>query len=225
MSLRGNIRYFSPRASVRVTDPAIEPVSVADLKAHMKETDDTQDRYIENLIKEARELFEDKTNIALISQTRKLVLDSWNAPPDPWWDGVKEMAVTELHGGRFRHIDLPIYPIISVDSVTVYNEDSNSTAVTIASTFDIDTDSVPCRISLQHGAIWPIATRANNAIEIEYTCGYGTGATDIPTPLTRAVKDMAAYMYDQRGNGCTAASAYVKSGAREIARSYMRVHL
>jgi len=99
MSLRGNVKYFHHRASVRATAPAAEVVTLADMKTHLRVTDDdaTLEAYITNLIVEAREEFEDRTNIALISQTRKVWLDSWNRPPDPWWDGVREMATTEIH--------------------------------------------------------------------------------------------------------------------------------
>jgi len=225
MSLRGNIKYFRPRASVRVTNPAIEVVSVEDMKAHMRLNDDTDDRYITDLIQQAREEFEDRTNIALISQTRKLVLDSWNAPPEPWWDGVREMPVTEIYSGRANSVELAVFPLISVDTVTVYDEDSNSTAVTIASVFDIDTASVPSRLTLQRGATWPIATRANNAVEIVYTVGYGTSISDVPTPLVRAIKNLVSYFYDNRGDGCSMGDAFVKSGAESIARMYRRARL
>jgi len=109
--------------------------------------------------------------------------------------------------------------------VNVYDEDSNATAVTIASTFDIDTASTPARMTLQAGATWPIATRANNAVEVIYTVGYGATSSDVPSPLIRAVKNMVSFLYDNRGDGCSSADAFYKSGADSIARIYRRVHV
>lgn len=220
MAIRNRTRHFRKRASLRITAPAIEPVSVSDLKEHLRMWEEDKDRYLANLITEARTEFEDLTNIALISQTRKVALDSWTGQPAPWWDGVREMAVTELQGGHNRHIDMPVFPIISVDTMTVYDTDSNTTSVTIADVFDVDLLSKPGRLTLKFGATWPIATRANNAIEITYTVGYGTDVEDVPASLRRAVKQMAGYLYTNRGSGCSAAEAFTKSGAESLARTY-----
>lgn len=220
MAIRQKTRHFRHRASLRVTEPTIEPVTTIDLKAHLKLWEDDKDRYLTDLIKEARTEFEDLTNIALITQQRKLVLDSWTGKPDPWWDGVREMATTELVGSHDRHIEVPVFPLQSVDTVTVYDTSSNSTSVTVADVFDVDTASKPPRLTLQFGATWPIATRANNAIEIVYTAGYGDDVSDIPAPLVRAVRQMAGYLYNHRGAGCTSAELFKESGAESIARTY-----
>jgi len=220
MALRQKTHYFTQRTNLRLADSSDEPVDVIDLKQHLKIWEDDQDRYLSDLILEARTEFEDLTNIALISQTRKLLMDAWDKRPEPWWDGVREYPITELYAGSSRHIDLPIFPVISVDSVTVYDRDSASTSVTIADTFDVDLVSKPARLSLQSGATWPSATRANNAIEIQYTAGYGTKPSDVPPPLRRAVRQMAGYLYTNRGSGCSAAEAFSKSGAEGIARIY-----
>lgn len=232
MSLRGNVKYFKPRANVRGLAPAVEPVTLADMKTHLRVTDDdaTLEDYITNLIIDARVEFEDRTNLALIDQSHTLLLDCWDAKPEPWWDGVREMAVTELNSSPYKtFIEFPVYPLKSDTSagvtVTVYDESGNSTLVDVDATFDIDKFSNPCRMSLKVGATWPIATRSLNAISISYQTGFGAAASAIPTPLIRAVKNMVSFMYDNRGDGCSSADAFHKSGADNIARIYRRAHL
>jgi uncharacterized phiE125 gp8 family phage protein len=107
-----------------------------------------------------------------------------------------------------------------VDSVTVYDEDGNSTAVTVSTTFDVDTYQVPGRITLQRGATWPVALRANNAIEIVYTAGYGSAASSVPAPIKRAVKQLAAYLHTHRGDMCDMGDAMTDSGAASIMGQY-----
>jgi uncharacterized phiE125 gp8 family phage protein len=154
-----------------------------------------------------------------------LTLDNWLNQRNPWWNGTRLGSINELYGGAsvLETIELPRYPLQSVSGVTVYDEDSNSTAVTVANVFDIDTKSYPGRMRLQHGSTWPIAVRALNAIEITYVSGFGATATDVPEPLKRAVRTMAAWLYDNRGTGCSMGDAYVKSGASLIMRKYLRV--
>lgn len=220
MTLRGNVKYHPHYGNVRVANPAIEVVLLAGLKKHTRVQHNNDDEYLQELIVEAREEIEDISGLALISQTWQMMLDRWPGQRDQWWDGTRQMATTELDGGFPSTIDLIRYPLISVDTINVYDEDSNATAVIIADVFDVDLISKPGRISLQRRAIWPITSRSINAIEINYTAGYGTAVSDVPTPLVRAVRNMAGYMYNHRGSGCTPAAAYKESGAINIVPSY-----
>ncbi len=225
MTLRGNVRYSQHYGNVRVAGPSIEVVLLDELRKHTRVVHNEDDEYLTKLIVEAREEIEDTSGLALISQTWQMTLDRWPGQRNQWWDGVREMPVTELEGG-FPSIIEPIrYPLISVDTINVFDEDSNSTAVTIASVFDIDIISKPGRISLQRGATWPIASRSISSIEINYTAGYGTAVTAVPTPLTRAVRNMAGYLYDHRGSGCTPAAAYKESGAAATINRYRAARL
>ncbi len=225
MTLRGNIRYSQHYGNVRVAGPSVEVVLLEDLRTHARVVHKEDDEYLLKLIVEAREEIEDTSGLAFISQTWQMTMDRWPGHRNQWWDGVRELPVTELEGG-FPSIIEPIrYPLISVDTINVFDEDSNSTAVTIASVFDIDVISKPGRVSLQRGATWPIASRSINSIEINYTAGYGTGVVDVPTPLTRAVRNMAGYLYDHRGSGCTPAAAYSESGAAATINRYRSARL
>jgi hypothetical protein len=109
-------------------------------------------------------------------------------------------------------VELPRWPLTSITSVTVYDEDSNAVVVTVADTFDVDTYRLPGRVTLKRGAVWPVALRANNAIQIVYVSGHANAAA-VPAPMKRAVKQLAAYLYAHRGDDCDPADAWSKSGA------------
>lgn len=220
MSLRQNYHHFPRRASVLVTAPAIEVVELADLKTHLRIEAVEEDAYLTTLIIEARRQLEDRTGLALINQTHRMTIDRWPGRREQWWDGMRQGAVTELHGGPPGSIELPRYPLSSITSITTYDEDSNSSTVTVASTFDVDTDSMPGRITLQSGATWPVAQRQTNAVEIVYVAGYGSAVSDVPQPLVEAVRRLAGFKYDHRGDGCTPEEEWQKSGAEGLANMY-----
>lgn len=220
MTLRPARTYFAPYANVRVATPSREVVTLDELKHHLRKTDNEEDEYLNRLIKTAREYFEDHTGLALITQTHQMTMDGWAGGREPWWDGVREGSASDLFGGYPRSVELPRFPLSAVDTINVYDEAGNSTAVTISNVFDVDTNSRPGRITLKGGAAWPVATQANNAVEINYTAGYGSSVSAVPTPLAQAVLNMAGYMYDHRGGGCTPAEAYDKSGAERYSRPY-----
>lgn len=211
--LRNPVKIVQERGLALVTGPTSEPVTVDEMREHLRVGEEVSTGYIQDLIAESRQYIEDMTGIAMISQSWKMVIDRWPSNGEPWWDGVRDGAISELYG-QGSTLVLPRYPLLSVTSVTTYDEDSNSTSVAV-STFDIDTVSKKGRMTLKKGATWPVALRANNAIEIVFVAGYA----DVPAPLKRAIKSMAAYMYRHRGD-CDTGSAFVDSGAKSAVDVY-----
>jgi len=221
MALRQTPDFYHPRNSVRVTDAAVEPVTLLELKRHLRITGEDDDYLLGILIFMARTYLEDLFNIAFISQTWQMTMDAWPGYREPWWDGVREGSVDSLFAdARAMDIEIPVYPLISIDSINVYDEASNSTAVSVSTVFDIDAVRRPARLTLKRGQTWPIATRANNAIEMNYTAGYGTAKEDVPITLQRAVLEAAAYMYNHRGEGCGMDKAAHASMAVNMVRPY-----
>jgi uncharacterized phiE125 gp8 family phage protein len=218
MALRPVIPLTQYRGHVITAQPAIEPVSVQEVQAAIAVHGD--DDFIASLITEARQEIEEMTGLALITQSWRLSLDRWPGAREDWWDGVRQAAISEIYAtGVPAWVQLPRYPLQAIDAVTVFDEASNSQTVTVGDVFDIDTYQKPGRMALRRGQTWPIALRTVNAIQIDYTAGYGA-ALDVPAPLKRAIRAMAAYMYEHRGDGCTGADAYAASGAAAIVGRY-----
>jgi len=185
MALRPAIAYFPPRGNRRVSNPALEPVTADSFRAYVKADAGTvSDEEALLYISQAREFIEELSGIAMIQQVWLLTLDRWPGYVEQWWDGVREMATTELESGTPRVLGFPRYPLISVSSVKVYDEESVETTVNLAQTFDVDTDSRPGRFALKRGRVWPTATRSVNAIMIEYIAGFGADATAVPAGLS-----------------------------------------
>ena len=174
----------------------------------------------------AREYIEQMTNLAMITQTWRMALDDWPRGREEYWSGVRQGAISELYGpSSFSDVELAKFPMQSVDSVKTYSDDGTETVVNVADTFDVDTYRTPARIALKSGASWPTNLRRTNAIIIDYIVGYGDAAADVPAPLKQSVKMVAAYMYEHRGDGCSAADAYQASGAAALASPYVSVRV
>jgi len=221
MSLRSPVQLNYHRANRLVTAPAEEPVTAAELRAYLiEDATNLPDAEANTLIEEARQYIEDLTGLAFVTQTWRMNIDRWPGRQEAWWDGIRDGAIGALYDiDRDMAIAVPRFPLQSVSDVDVYDEDSNVSAVTIASVFDVDAYSMPGRISLKYGATWPVALRANNAIEITYVAGYGDAA-DVPAAMKRAIKMLASKMYSERGDGCSAEDAYSASGAKSIIELY-----
>lgn len=221
MTLRPSIPLYQARGSVLVTGPASEPVTAAELRAHLViDAAALPDAEANALIAEARQEIEDRSGIAFLPQTWRLSLDRWPAYGEAWWDGVREVAISSLYQTGIRaDLALPRFPLASITSVSVYNDAGEATAVNVGNTFNVDLYSMPGRLTLKGTATWPVALRSNDAIQILYVAGYANAGA-VPAPLKRAVKLLAGYMFAHRGDECSPAEAFDMSGAADLVSIY-----
>jgi uncharacterized phiE125 gp8 family phage protein len=220
MTLRPAVQLYQNRGNTVVTAPTVEPVTADELLAHLRTTS-TDLPNAADYVKQSRSHIEAETNVAMVDQTCRLTIDHWPNGSEAWWDGVRQLPASELYSANaLRSIALPRWPLASIVSVTVYDEDGTPAVVNVANTFDVDLYSTPGRLTLKRGATWPIAMRANNAIDIAYVAGYGDAAADVPLMYKQAIKQLAAYMYEHRGDNCSAGDAYQMSGAASILSVY-----
>lgn len=158
-----------------VSAVATEPVSLAELKTHLRlGSDTTEDSLLDDLLRSAREWCEGYTGRALGGQTLELLLDAF---PE-------------------SEIVLPCPPLVSVTSIKY--KDSAGTETTVStSDYIVDADSVLGRVVPAYGVSWPTFTPYPvNPIRIRFTCGY-TPAT-APASVKDAIKLRAGLGYVSR---------------------------
>lgn len=187
------------------TAPALEPVSLVDLKLFLRIDHNEEDYFLENtLLKSARQMAEDFTGRAFVTQTWTLWLDCLpGMKSSQWWDGVRDGHYRTILGGG-DEVVIPRPPLISVTHFKSYNDDDT------ADTFDlngliVDTTSQPGRIILKNGYVWPTNLRAGKAIEIEFIAGYGSPSA-VPQQIKHAILTICAQMYENRGESAVMSS-------------------
>lgn len=179
-----------------LTPPLIEPVSEAEAMAHLRLEGDAEAALLYGYIRAAREIIEAWTERALITQSWRLILDSWpaGASGDAWWDGVRQGALAQ---GASRFIEIPKPPLRSIDMVALFNDADQQTTWPAANYF-ADIAGMPGRMVLRNGVAAPGAERAAGGVQISFTCGYGDSAGDVPSPLRQAALLLSAHFYEQR---------------------------
>ncbi len=176
-------------ATAVVTPPAIEPVSLTEVKNRLRITATADDADLAGLIIAARKQLEKDLGGACLVQT---VVDQFQDRPP--YDRVMELRR---------------WPLQSVASVKSFDIDDVES--TFASTdYLVDTASQPGRIILNGDASWPTGLRLYKAIAVRHTCGF-SGAAAAVTSITRAsatatVTTTAAHGY-ATGNRITLAGA------------------
>jgi uncharacterized phiE125 gp8 family phage protein len=156
------------------TPPAIEPVSLAEAKTHLRVDGDDDDSLIAATITAARLFVEQATRRALLAQGWRVLMDAWPAS---------------------RTIEMPIAPLIEVNAVSVIDDGSDEIEVDQAA-YEIDVFSTPPRLLLV-GSL-PSPGRGLNGIAIDVTAGYGEAADAVPAPLLQAILQLVAHWYENR---------------------------
>lgn len=138
------------------TLPCAEPVSLDEMKLHLRIDGTDEDTLITSLIQAARSYCEDYQARAYISQTLTLKLNDF-----PVTDSIR----------------LPRPPLVSVDSIT-YVDNNGATQTVSSSVYTVDTVSEPGYVYLSYNQNWPYDVRLiPNAVTITYKAGYATPFT------------------------------------------------
>ena len=174
-----------PRWAIRVTvPPAIEPVSVDQVKVMLGITTDTRDATIAMQITIARTLAEEFTGRAFIQQTIQLVIDRFPPGRVPWWDGTIQAPLRAFMSQE--PVLLPRPPLVTLTTVQYYDE-SNTLRTIPSSSYYVDSITEPARIVLNPGVSWPSDVRDRAAVLITYTAGYGTNSVSVPMAIQQAI--------------------------------------
>lgn len=165
-------------ALIQTAGPTQEPVTLEEVKWHLRIDIDDNDFILEGLIKSAREHLEAVLNRAIMTQTWVMYLEDWPDDSD--------------------YIEIPYPPLQSVSSIIYTDYNESATTWTAATYYHVDIVSEPGRVILRYGQEWPTATLSpNNPIAITYVAGYADVDT-VPQAIKQAVLIDIADMYEQR---------------------------
>ena len=155
-----------------ITPPTTEPVTLTEVKAHMRVDFSDDDTYITNLIETAREWCESFQNKAYITQTLEIALDTFPC----------------------NEIRLPRPPLTSVTSVKYY--DLNDVEATVSTDdYYVDDYAKPGTINLNYNKYWPKTTlRPTNAVIVRYIAG----GSAVSNKVKHAIMLLVNHWYENR---------------------------
>ncbi len=158
---------------ILVTGPAVEPLSLEEMRLLLRLDDTQEDDLVGSLIKAARLMLESATRLKFVSQ-------SWR------------LSIAEVPAGRA--IRVPLAPVLSVDAVRVFDAAGVETLVD-AALYQLRRGSEPALVTLRPG--FPDAP---GGIEVDLAAGFGPSAGDVPEPLRHAMRMLVAYWFENRGD-------------------------
>lgn len=179
------------------TAPALEPVTEAEVREHLRIPPGGETALLTRLISTARQWAEEYLSRALITQTLVYRLDAW--PDGP--------------------IVVPRPTLQSVTSI-VYVDAAGTETTWSSSDYETDAASEPARIQPVPTKSYPSLRSQLNAVRVTYVAGYGDARSDIPEPIRQAILLKITDLYTQRGSVRFVSMKHDEQAARTLLDPY-----
>ena len=182
------------RAQRPTTGPAVEPVTLAEAKLHMRVETTAEASVHTDMIVAAREYCEGVVGRQFVHATWKEYFDRFPAG---------EMLLSTP-------------PLSSVTSITYVDVDGD-TQTWDASEYQYDKFSEPAQIKPAYGESWP-TTRDDtyNAVTVTFLAGYGAAASDVPPNFKQAILLLVGLWHRDREAWVDRRTAEVQDGLRSL---------
>ena len=171
------------RSLTRQTGPAVEPVTVAEAKAHLRVDTSDDDTYIGTLITAGREWCEQYLDRTLVNTQWVMRFDSF--PPDGTHD-----------------IELPRPPIATAGTTTAvaltFTYENGTTATYSTASYRVDRNSTPGAVKTLYGQTWPPHLMDDNAVSVTWWAGYGAAGSSVPAAIRHAILMIVGILYEKR---------------------------
>jgi uncharacterized phiE125 gp8 family phage protein len=161
---------------VMTSGPNVEPVTLAEAKAHLRVDTTAEDTLIASLVVTSRLHIEAAFGLALVTQHWSYFLDAWP---------------------QSREVLLPLRPVQAIEAVRIYASDTQYQILSLAA-FTLDGQGLPPRVSYARTSPQPIPQRPMGGIEFAIRAGFGDTAAAVPGPLRQALLLLVAHWYEHR---------------------------
>lgn len=178
--------------------PTTEPVTLDQAKAYLRVDWDDDDADISDMISQARDWLELKLGRAFVTQTIRATL------------GLVDLTIAPLSGvigtnALSYAIELPQPPLQSVSLVEMETQVDQWTSLVVTDDYLIDYDGAIGRVFLASSALekWAVSLNypgSKPRIRVTYTAGYGSTAASVPYAIRANLKNIIAWLYENRGN-------------------------
>jgi uncharacterized phiE125 gp8 family phage protein len=200
---RSNDRsYVEYRSLIRLTQPTVEPVSIAEAKLQCRIDDTGEDLgLMATYISAAREWAEAYTQRTFIHTQWQLRTDSF-----PWEFRLPFPPMARATG--FTDVALT-YTASIVNGV--------GTVVTLPTDkYRVDREQIPGGIRPLYGQTWPSYIVDRNAVTATWWAGYGEDGTKVPRAVKPAIMMLVAHLFSNREMTSDAALQEVPFGVKAL---------
>lgn len=181
------------------TPPSAEPISVADLKAHLRIDDTDSDSYLATIAAAARSAVESFLQSTILETTWTWTLETFPA-----------------------QLLLPKGPLLTTTGLQIdYVDDLGASQTLSSSSYRVSLGPIG-RIEPGYGLTWPSTRAQMDAVTVTWKSGYPS-ITNVPPEIIHAIRLMAGDLYENRENTVVGVSAMeLPVSARNLLMPHVR---
>lgn len=213
------------RSLVRATEPASNPVTLAEAKAHLRIDSSAEDDLIGTLITAATRWAEDYCDRTFCHTQWQMRVDSfYGAIGSPVQFGLKADGNNiEGRQGTVPQLDveLPRPPMVQSGTATAVTITytpavSGTTATLDATEYRVDRQATPGAARPLYGKTWPSHLVDQNSVTVTWWAGYSSDGTSVPAPVKSAILMLVAHLWRNREMAAEAALSEVPMGTKAL---------
>lgn len=167
------------RSLTTLTQPAVEPVSLAEAKAHCRVDVDTDDALISAYLRAAREWCEAYCDETFVHTQYRMTLDAFPV-----------------------EIEMPRPPMASTGTATAvsvtYTLENQTTATLATNQYRVDRDSVPGVLRTLYNGSWPSHLLDYNAVTVTWWGGKSADGSGVEQRIKSAILWLVGMWYERR---------------------------
>lgn len=195
------------RSLVRATEPANNPVTLAEAKLHLRIDNTDDDALITNLITAATRWAEDYTDRTFCQTQWTMRLDSFYGPVgSPVQFGLKADGNNiEGRQGTVPNLDieLPRPPMVTATTATTvtitYTPAAGASTTTLDATeYRVDREATPGVCRPLYGKTWPSHLVDQNSTTVTWWAGYSVTGSSVPAPVKSAILMLVSHLWSNR---------------------------
>jgi hypothetical protein len=195
------------RSLVRAIEPAINPVTLAEAKLHLRIDSSAEDDLISTLITAATRWAEDYTDRTFCQTQWQMRLDSfYGSVGSPSQFGLKADG-NNIEGRQgtvpYLDIELPRPPMVQAGTATAvtitYTPDAGASTTTLdVAEYRVDRQATPGVCRPLYGKTWPSHLMDQNSTVVTWYAGYSVTGTSVPAPVKAAILLLVAHLWKHR---------------------------
>lgn len=189
-----------------VSGPAVEPVSLAQAKKHLRVDFDDDDDEISELITVARLRAESHLDRAFVTQTWDYSIEAFPlvTNDDLLWKRVQNAIV------------VPKARLQSVASVKYVDWNGDTQTLVEGTNYLSRTGDPGAVYPFPVTRVWPYTRYQLDAVTVRVVLGYGDAADDVPATVRHAIKLLIGHYYENREAVADAGLAEIPLGVRNL---------
>jgi len=213
------------RSLVRATEPASNPVTLAEAKLHLRIDNSDDDTLIASLISAATRWAEDYCDRTFCHTQWQMRVDSfYGAIGSPVQFGLKADGNNiEGRQGVVPQLDLelPRPPMVLTGTATsvaiAYTPGVSGTTATLSTTeYRVDRQATPGVCRPLYGQTWPTHLVDQNSVTVTWWAGYSSDGTSVPATVKSAVLMIVSHLWSNRDAAQETALSEVPFGVKAM---------